>query len=86
MAVTPQSPEPVEADRWHCPAFDRIIEGGFCWECSMAEYGGPTDTAEWLRHWAAGSSFGSVADFQAVCAFCPHRPWHPSPNRSGQSA
>lgn len=86
MATSPQLPEQDASDRWHCPAFDRVIESGLCWECSMAGHGGPSDTAEWLRRWAAGSRFGSVAGFQAVCAGCPHRPWHQSTDQPGDTA
>ncbi|MGF1583414.1 MAG: hypothetical protein ACFCD0_29180 [Gemmataceae bacterium] len=42
----------------------------------MADQVGPTDTAEELRRWVATSEvFSSVADFQRVCAKCPHCAW-----------
>lgn len=30
------------AGRVFCPAFDRVIDDGLCWECCMADHGGPT--------------------------------------------
>ena len=71
-------PKPVndEAGRVFCPAFSRVIDDGLCWECCMADHGGPTDTAEALRRWVVTSGqFESVADFQRVCAECPHCAW-----------
>jgi hypothetical protein len=74
-------PPPVngEAGRVSCPALGRVIDDGLCWECCMAGHGGPTDTAEELRRWVASSGrFASVADFQRVCASCPHCAWRPA--------
>jgi hypothetical protein len=72
----PRAPVNDERGRVFCPAFARVIDDGFCWECCMADHGGPTDTAEHLRRWVASSSrFTSVADFQRVCASCPHCAW-----------
>src|SRR5437763_1881526 len=68
----PPNPENDEAGRVFCPAFGHVIDDGLCWECCMADQGGPTDTAEALREWVATSGrFKSVADFQRVCAGCP---------------
>jgi hypothetical protein len=65
-----------EAGRVSCPAFGRMIDNGLCWECCMADEGGPADTAEELRRWVASSGrFASVLDFQQVCAGCPHCAW-----------
>jgi hypothetical protein len=72
----PPSPVNDEAGRVSCPAFGRVIDTGLCWECCMADHGGPTDTAESLRRWVVASgAFASVADFQRVCAGCPHCAW-----------
>jgi hypothetical protein len=71
-------PKPVndEAARVFCPALGRVIDDGLCWECCMADHGGPTDTAGALRRWVAASGrFQSVADFQRVCARCSHCAW-----------
>ena len=72
----PAAPVNEEAGRVWCPAFGWVIDDGLCWECCMADHGGPTDTAEELRRWVAASGrFASVADFQRVCASCPHCAW-----------
>jgi hypothetical protein len=74
-------PKPVndDAGRVFCPAFGRVIDDGLCWECCMADHGGPTDTAEALRRWVVTSGqFESVADFQRVCAGCPQCAWRPT--------
>jgi hypothetical protein len=74
----PPKPVNAEPDRVFCPAFGRVIDDGLCWECCMADNGGPTDTAEALRRWVATAGrFASVADFQRVCAGCPHCEWRP---------
>lgn len=72
----PPNPVNDEAGRVFCPAFARIIDDGLCWECCMADHGGPTSTAEELRQWVARSGrFASVTAFQEVCAGCPHCAW-----------
>jgi hypothetical protein len=43
MAEFPPAPVNDEAGRVFCPAFGRVIDDGLCWECCMAEHGGPTD-------------------------------------------
>jgi hypothetical protein len=79
MDAFPPAPVNDEAGRVFCPAFGRVIDDGLCWECCMAEQGGPTDTAEDLRRWLAGSGrFASVAEFQQMCAGCPHCAWRPA--------
>jgi hypothetical protein len=76
MGPFPPLPVNDEAGRVFCPAFGHYIDNGLCYECSMADIIGPTDTAEQLRRWVAVSGrFGSVADFQRVCASCPYCPW-----------
>jgi hypothetical protein len=75
----PPVPLSDKGDQVFCPAFDRRIDDGLCWECCMAEQGGPTDTAAQLRRWVAESQrFASIAEFQQVCALCPHCAWRPS--------
>jgi hypothetical protein len=83
MAEFPPPPVNDEACRWLCPAFERVIDSGLCWECSMAGDGGPADTAEELTRWIARSDrYASVADFQVVCAGCAHCAWRgPSEKR-----
>jgi hypothetical protein len=76
MACFPPAAVNDESGRVFCPAFDRVIDDGLCWECCMAGQGGPTDTAEALRRWVARSGrYASVAEFQQVCADCPHCAW-----------
>ena len=74
----PPPPVNTENQRWHCPAFGCVIDDGFCWECSMADHVGPTDTAEKLRLWAQDTPFSTVSGFQVICAGCPHYPKPPS--------
>ena len=63
-------------EAWLCPALGQVVAAGLCWECCMAGHGGPTDTAEWLSGWVAGSGrFPSLAEFQRVCASCAHCAW-----------
>src|SRR5262249_39772943 len=45
----PSNPVNDAEERVFCPAFALVIDDGPCWECSMADQGGPTDTAEELR-------------------------------------
>ena len=72
----PRAPLNEEAGQVFCPAFARVIDNGLCWECCMADRGGPVDTAEELRRWVGRSGrFASVATFQKVCASCPHCAW-----------
>jgi hypothetical protein len=62
--------------RVFCPAFARVIDCGLCWECCMADQGGPISTAEQLRRWATESGrFASIRAFQQVCAGCPNCVW-----------
>ncbi len=69
----PPVPSNREANHVPCPAFNCIIDDGLCWECCMADRGGPADTAEELRRWIIMSNqFGSIAEFQEVCARCPY--------------
>jgi hypothetical protein len=79
MGVFPPLPVNEEAQRVFCPAFGQSIDDGLCWECSMADQGGPGTTAEELRRWVAASGrFSSIADFQRVCARCRYCPWRDS--------
>jgi uncharacterized protein (TIGR02996 family) len=65
--------------RVFCPAFAQVIDDGLCWECCMADQGGPTSTAEQLRCWVAESGrIASVRTFQEVCASCPNCAWRPA--------
>ncbi len=70
---------------WFCPGFGQVVDDGLCWECSMADQGGPTDTAEELRLWVKRSGrFGSIGEFQEICAKCIHCPWRePTKDDSG---
>ena len=76
LADFPAIPMGDKGNQVFCPAFDRHIDIGLCWECCMADQGGPTDTAVQLRNWIVDSQrFASIAEFQKVCALCEHCVW-----------
>ena len=61
-------------EEWFCPAVERQIAHGLCWEYSYAGRGGPSDTAGELRQWIGHSGkFASLEDFHRVCQLCEHR-------------
>jgi hypothetical protein len=65
-----------EDHRWFCPAFEQVIDHGFCWECCFAGSIGPRGTAEELRRWIGTSQrFASLEDFHRICACCEHCQW-----------
>lgn len=66
-------------EQWPCPALERVIDGGLCWELAMAEHGGPVDAADDLRRWVAESKYRTIAEFQSVCEGCSHCPWRRTP-------
>lgn len=66
-----------EEDReWFCPAVERVIDEGLCWEYCFADNGGPIDTAQeldiWIRH---TKKFRGIEEFHRVCEICTHCQW-----------
>jgi len=54
-------------DRYHCPVFDREIDEGECFECSMSAEGmGPYSTKMEMQE--------ANADFERICLECEHHP------------
>ena len=87
METFPPAPTNDAEGQVYCPGFGQMIDTGLCWECCMADHGGPADTAEELRRWVARSGrFASAADFQQVCAGCPHCAWRPAGPDAGVEA
>lgn len=66
-----------EEDRkWFCPAVERVIDEGKCWEYCFADNGGPIDTANELDLWIHKTKkFKNIEDFQQVCDRCTHCQW-----------
>lgn len=63
-------------DRWYCPATEKEINWGLCWEYCFADMGGPLDTACALKRWIKLSKkFKNVEDFHKVCETCIHCQW-----------
>lgn len=63
-------------EEWFCPAVDRQIASGLCWEYYYAGRGGPVEMAGELRRWIQQSGrFASLEDFHRVCETCEHRQW-----------
>ena len=61
---------------WYCPAVEKEIEHGLCWEYCFAGIGGPTDTAYELNRWVKlTKKFKDIEDFQKVCEKCIHCQW-----------
>jgi len=61
---------------WFCPALEKQIAHGLCWEYCFAGLGGPVDVADELRRWIEGSDkFSSLDDFHRVCRACDHCQW-----------
>ncbi|WP_147431326.1 hypothetical protein [Azonexus fungiphilus] len=75
----PEPPSPLGATEkggWYCPAVQKVISAGLCWEYCFADLGGPTDTAAELKAWIAKSGrLSSLSEFHEVCHVCPHCQW-----------
>jgi hypothetical protein len=60
-------------DEWLCPAIEKAIPNGLCWEYCFADICGPMDTTTELRMWIIKSGkFKNIEDFHKVCEKCPH--------------
>ena len=58
---------------WFCPAVEKMIDAGLCWEYVFANGGGPTDTANELKEWIkTNDKFSSLKEFHLVCKKCEH--------------
>ncbi|WP_219836084.1 hypothetical protein [Paenibacillus sp. R14(2021)] len=65
-----------EEGEWFCPAVERVISEGLCWEYCFANNGGPTDTAQELDLWIRNTKkYKSIEEFQMVCDKCKHCQW-----------
>ena len=63
-------------DSWYCPAIEKKLDYGLCWEYCFAEFGGPTDTTYELNKWIAlTKKYIDVKDFHNVCKKCIHCQW-----------
>jgi len=81
--VAQSVPRMVEtsSEEYFCPALERQISSGLCWEYSFAEQGAPTDAADELRRLARKSpKFDSIKKFQNYCETCRFCSWaqHPA--------
>lgn len=66
----------MESDSWFCPAVEKEIEHGLCWEYCFADIGGPADTAYELRRWIElTKKFMNIEDFHKLCEKCVHCQW-----------
>lgn len=65
-----------EENEWFCPAVEKVIDEGLCWEYCFADNGGPIDTAQELDLWIQDTKkFRNIEEFQMVCDRCTHCQW-----------
>ena len=63
-------------DIWYCPATEKEIDWGLCWEYCYIDTGGPIDTAYELKKWIElTKKFKDIEDFHRVCEKCIHCQW-----------
>ncbi|MNW67530.1 hypothetical protein D3C74_461230 [compost metagenome] len=62
---------------WFCPAFERVLNEGLCWEYCYANNGGPTDTVQELDSWIKNTmKFRNIDEFHTIfCDRCIHGKW-----------
>ena len=61
---------------WHCPALEKRIPEGMCWEYAMANRGGPPDALKELEQLIqTHERLKSLDHFQSFCQECQHKPW-----------
>jgi hypothetical protein len=66
----------MSCDLWYCPAVEKEIAHGLCWEYCFAEIGGSVDTAYQLDRWIETTKkFKNIDDFHNVCEKCIHCQW-----------
>lgn len=67
----------VESINWFCPALEKLIDEGLCWELCFADAGGPTDTRDKLKKWIEKSkNYKDISDFHRICKSCEHCQWN----------
>lgn len=65
-----------EEREWYCPAVERVIDEGLCWEYCFADNGGPIDTANELDLWIRKTKkFRDIKELQKICVRCTHCQW-----------
>lgn len=58
---------------WFCPAIEKVIPHGLCWEYYFAGRGGPADTEDDLISWLVQSKkFDNLESFEEECKRCPY--------------
>ena len=63
-------------DLWYCPAVQKEIYHGLCWEYCFADMCGPIDTAYELKMWIKQTrKFKDIEDFHKICEKCEHCQW-----------
>lgn len=61
---------------WYCPAVERVIAEGLCWEYCFAGFGGPADTEAELVEWIERTrAYSDLDNFHAVCEVCEYCQW-----------
>ncbi len=66
----------MSEDSWYCPAIEKEIDCGLCWEYCFATIGGPADITYELNRWIELSKrFTDIEDFHKVCKKCIHCQW-----------
>jgi hypothetical protein len=65
-----------ETDCWYCPALEKEIVDGLCWEYCFATNGGPADASPELRNWIEQTKkYKDINEFHQACESCPHCQW-----------
>lgn len=60
----------------YCPAKEKYIDYGLCWEYCFAENGAPSDTGNELKDCIINSGrFKSIEEFHKKCENCIHCQW-----------
>jgi hypothetical protein len=74
--INQESSPKINEDLYYCPAIEKEIDIGLCWEYCFADMGGPLDIANELKMWIKLlGKFSSIEDFHKVCDKCPHCQW-----------
>jgi hypothetical protein len=61
---------------WYCPATEKEIAWGLCWEYCFVDIGGPIDTENELKRWIKlTKKFKDIEEFHKVCENCIHCQW-----------
>jgi hypothetical protein len=66
----------IDNDLWYCPATEKEIDTGLCWEYCFIDKGGPIDTDCQLKRWIEQTKqFKDIEEFHKVCEKCNHCQW-----------